>query len=69
MVEVCVLDVKASRWAADGRSAALNLILGVEEIVMITCNLVRVLTVISEASGSNLTKVAAMQNVKAAVFQ
>lgn len=60
MVEVCILDVRASRWAADGRSAALNLIVAVEEIVMLARSMVGVLTVISEASGSNLTKAAVM---------
>jgi len=49
MAEVCILDVRASRWAADGRSAALNLILAVEEIVRLACSMVGVLTVISEA--------------------
>ena len=70
MVEVCILDVTASRWAADGRSAALNLIVAVEETVMLACSMVGVLTVISKASGSNLTKKAAVtQKLKEAVFQ
>lgn len=37
MVEVCVFDVRASRWAADGRAAAQNLIVAVEEITMLVC--------------------------------
>lgn len=69
MVDVCVLDVRASRWAADGRFAALNLIFAVEEIAMLAHNMVRGLTVISEASRSDLTKAAVMQKVKEAVFQ
>lgn len=40
MVEVCFLGIKPSRWTADGRSAAQNLKVAVEEIVMFTCNMV-----------------------------
>lgn len=40
MVEVCVLGIRPSRWTADGRSAAQNLKMAVEEIVMLACRTV-----------------------------
>lgn len=39
MVEVCVLGIRPSRWTADGRSAAQNLKVAVEEIVMLACKM------------------------------
>lgn len=40
MVEVCFLGIRPSRWAADGRSAAQNSKVAVEEIVMFACSMV-----------------------------
>lgn len=67
MVEDCVLGIRPSRWTADGSSAAQNLKVAVEEIVMPACSTVG--TVIPQASGSNITKDAVTKKLKEAVFQ
>lgn len=40
MVEVCFIGIRPSRWTADGRSAAQNLKVAVEEILMLACSTV-----------------------------